>query len=243
MIVVGSGGNEGLAESLPGVFNGAIAAGTLAPDLTLADGSPRGPRLGVVAPGADIRGIAPDWQRYGRSTGSSNAAAYTSGALALTWALYPDATANQIMQSLVRNSGGTEHEPEFIDDSWGYGLVNVRQMLDSDPRSYPDVNPFLRDDDRSLPTLEDVREALGDPEPTASAAPTVEATRDGDSGASDASSDDESEESSASSLPLILGIAGALVVAAVAVGIVLARRRTAAPASTDPTSSAGGHDG
>lgn len=242
VIVVGSGGNHDVVDSLPATFNGAIATGTLAPGLTLAEGSPRGPVLGVVAPGAEIRAIAPDWQRYGKATGSSDAAAFTSAALALTWSLYPDATANQIMQSLIRNTGGTEHEPGFIDESWGYGLVNVRQMLDSDPRSYPDVNPFLRDDAAAVPSMEAAREALGMAEPAASASPTPEAAEDVGGTAGDARPDDEAEESS--STLMVVGIVAAVTAAAAVVILVLVRRRRGTtPTSTDSTSTAGGHHG
>jgi hypothetical protein len=177
VIVVASAGNEGVVDGLPAMFNGVVTVGTLDPDLTLAEGSPVSGGVDVVAPGGDIRTITADMQGYATSTGSSNAAAFTSGALALTWSHYPDATANQILQSLVRNTGGTEHEPAIENVALGYGVVNVRQMLDSDPRSYPDANPFISEDDRAFPSISAIREALGEPAPSTSPAPTAEEVR------------------------------------------------------------------
>jgi hypothetical protein len=239
-IVVGAAGNEGgAATGYPATFNGAVSVGTLGPDLQLAEGSPTS-GVAVVAPGGDIRGIAGDWQRYGKSTGSSDAAAFTSGALALAWSLYPDATANQILQSLIRNAGGTEHEPAIVGDAWGYGAVNVRQMLDSDPTGYPDVNPFIEDDADAVPSISQIDEALGTSEPEATPTPTAEPERD----APDAADrpDAEAEESS-SALPVVLGAVALLVVAGIVIAVVVARRRSSTQNPTDPTSTSGGHHG
>lgn len=239
-IVVGAAGNEGGATTgYPAAFSGAVAVGTLGSDVQLAEGSPTS-GVAVVAPGGDIRGVAGDWQRYGRSTGSSNAAAFTSGALALAWSLYPDATANQMLQSLIRNAGGTEHEPAIIDGAWGYGAVNVRQMLDSDPRGYPDVNPFIDEDAGAIPSISKVREALGMPDSEATPTPTAEPEADEPEAVEppDAASDDSS-----STLPVVLGAVTLLVVAGVVVAVVVARRRSSTQNPTDLTSTSGGHHG
>lgn len=238
VIVVGAAGNEGSTTDFPATFSGAVTVGTLAPDLTLAEGSPLGGGVDVVAPGADIRSIAPDWQRYGRSTGSSNAAAFTSGALALAWSLYPDATANQMMQSLIRNTGGTEHEPAIEDVAWGYGMVNVRQMLDTDPRSYPDVNPFLEEDENAVPSIDAVREALGETEPAATPTPPAD---DAPPAADPEAPADEPADSSPA-LPIALGAAAVIVLGTVA-AVVLVRRRRGDRTQPDPTTNAGGNDG
>jgi hypothetical protein len=237
-IVVGAAGNEGAGTNgLPARFNGAVPVGTLGPDLQLAEGSPTD-GVAVVAPGGEIRGVAGDWQRYGRGTGSSDAAAFTSGALALAWSLYPDATPNQILQSLIRNAGGTEHEPEIIDPAWGYGAVNVRQMLDSDPRSYPDVNPFIQDDEDAIPSISQIREALGTTEPTPS--PTAEPEQEASSAADRL---EPAPDEPASAVPVVLGVVALLVVAGIVVAVLVRRRRASREQPTDPTSTSGGHHG
>ncbi|GIG36314.1 S8 family peptidase [Cellulomonas pakistanensis] len=238
VIVVGAGGNNGVVEGLPARFNGAVTVGTLAPDLSLAEGSPTVGAVDVVAPGAQIRTIDPGLQRYVSTTGSSNATAFTSAALALAWSRYPDATANQILQSLIRNTGGTEHEPVIEHEAWGYGTVNIRQMLDSDPRSYPDVNPFIEESETALPSISDVREALGEPDPSPTPTPTSQEARE--TAAPEART--QAEESS-STLPVVLGAAGVVVAVVVALLLLLRRRRGAPhPTGTDDTTSRG-HDG
>lgn len=240
VIVVASGGNDGYVGGLPATFNGAVTVGTLAPDLSLAEGSPTVGAIDVVAPGAKIRTIDPGLQSYVTTTGSSNAAVFTSGALALAWSLYPDATANQILQSLIRNTGGTEHEPVIEDQAWGYGMVNIRQMLDSDPRSYPDVNPFIEESENAIPPISDVREALGqpDPSPTPTPKPTLPEARE-----TPAPEEQAGAEESSSTLPVVLGGAGVVLAAVVGLLLLLRRRRGAPhPTGTDETTSRG-HDG
>ena len=58
---------------------------------------------------------------------------------------WPDATGNQILQSLIRNtkgnaSGGPELDPEH---KRGFGIVDPGKLLSVDPAQYPDVNPLL----------------------------------------------------------------------------------------------------
>jgi hypothetical protein len=237
-IVVGAAGNEGGATTgYPAAFSGAVAVGTLGPDVQLAEGSPTS-GVAVVAPGGDIRGIAGDWQRYGTSTGSSNAAAFTSAALALAWSLYPDATPNQMLQSLIRNAGGTEHEPAIVDGAWGYGAVNVRQMLDSDPRGYPDVNPFIKDGPNAVPPISRVREALGMPEPEATPTPTVEA----EAVAPDAAVPTETE-SDGSALPVVLGGVALLAVVGTVLAVIRTRRHGGTQHLTTAARDAGDDEG
>jgi hypothetical protein len=217
VIVVAAGGNDGgFVHGNPAIFNGVVTVGTLGPDVQLDETSPKLGGVDVVAPGADLRSTAPTFDEYGRTTGSSNAAAFTSGALALVWSAWPDATANQILQSLVRNAGGEEHEPQIVDAAWGYGAVNVRQMLAIDPTSYPDENPFLSDDPDAMPSMAEVQAAL-EPAPTASGA--------ADTAGDDAATDDESDAAATSAFPVLAVAGGALLVVAAVVAIILVARR------------------
>jgi hypothetical protein len=72
-----------------------------------------------------------------------------SGILADVASKYPDATGNQLIQSLVRNSGSQAHElPAAPDPVMGYGTVNLSNMLRVDPAvAYEDVNPLIVPDD------------------------------------------------------------------------------------------------
>jgi len=128
----------------PANANGVVAVESSDPLDALTPENTTSPLLTVVAPGEKYREITDNWKTYAYFGGSSNATAYTSAALALVWSAYPKATGNQILQCLIRNTGGADH-PLGRDDSWGYGLVNVRHMLANDPTQYPDTNPLLRE--------------------------------------------------------------------------------------------------
>jgi hypothetical protein len=161
--------------------------------------------------------MAGTWDYYGTSTGSSNSAAYTAGALALAWSAYPDATANQILQALVHTAGGTVVETPVHDDDWGYGLVNARTLVSVDPTTYPDENPFLSDDPTLQPAAAHV---LGGDEPADPQAQESTPTE---------SVDEPVVQEREAGLPVLALAGGAalLVAAGVATAVVVACRRRA----------------
>lgn len=77
--------------------------------------------------------------------GTSTGSAVLSGYLALAVQKWPDATGNQILQSLVRNTKGNESGEAKLDPGHkrGYGQVDPARLLTVDPTQYPDVNPIL----------------------------------------------------------------------------------------------------
>jgi hypothetical protein len=233
IIVIGAAGNEGLAVTgWPATLNGAVATGTVGPGAVLDSGSPTGEHLGVVAPGADFRSIDPTFTTYGRSTGSSNSSVYTAGALALLWSQYPEATANQVLQALVRSTDGSEHEPTW-DEDYGFGSVHVRQLVASDPTTYPDENPFITDDSDATPTADVLLAEAATTTPEASA-PAAGETADG----GDESRADEDESSGGFGAGgLAIGAVGALVIIALVVaGLLVARKRRTSTSATDDQS-------
>ncbi|MDO5053436.1 MAG: S8 family serine peptidase [Pseudoclavibacter sp.] len=104
-------------------------------------------RLTVVAPGVNIRGTAHAggaWDRYALNIGTSPATAWTSGVLALAAAKWPEATGNQLIQSLIRNTSNGWEELSRTDIE-GFGLVSPQNLVTVDPTIYPDANPLLVD--------------------------------------------------------------------------------------------------
>lgn len=77
--------------------------------------------------------------------GTSTGSAVLSGYLALAVQKWPDATGNQILQSLVRNTKGNDSGEAKLDPGHkrGYGQVDPGRLLTVDPTQYPDVNPIL----------------------------------------------------------------------------------------------------
>lgn len=238
-IVVGAGGNDGAISGMPATANGVVTVGTVASDVTLAEGSPSGSKLSVVAPGARIRALTATWDGYGTTTGSSNATAYTAGVLALLWSLYPDATAGQVLQALIHTTDGEVRETPAHDWEWGYGTVSARSLLSVDPTTYPDENPFLLDDGRQ-PL---VSEVLGTPDDAASPDPQEEPG----AAPADDGGDAQTSTPAESSFPTAAALTAAAVLVLVVGGLVLliTRRRRTTGSEADAASSnySGGNNG
>ena len=96
-------------------------------------------------------------QRY--ATGTSIATPIVAGFMALAAQKYPDATGNQLIQSLVRNTWLEDHELSYDSENYlyGYGEASARHMLRVDPTQYDDVNLLIRDSLDETPTLEQIQ--------------------------------------------------------------------------------------
>jgi len=117
----GNGGEKGDNISYPAAYPGVIAVTAVDRYGTRASFSTRRWYATVSAPGVDVVIADPD-RRYYEGWGTSAAAAFVSGAVALIRAVHPDLTPAQIkklLQDTARNApvGGR-------DDSRGFGLVD-----------------------------------------------------------------------------------------------------------------------
>lgn len=157
VIFVAANPNESSRVPLGGPFayNGVVSVESLRPDEQRVD-RVRGPWLTVVAPGDRI--LTPsyadgEWNELWLSSGTSNATAFTSASLALAWSAHPQASGNEMIRSLVRNTAGGN--PRFErDDEAGYGQVSPAGMLHSDPTGYHDVNPLVSDEAEAVPAFD-----------------------------------------------------------------------------------------
>lgn len=227
VIVVAAAGNIPGQVHLPASFNSVVAVGSATPDLTTWAKNPTGPDLAVVAPGVGMRVPNQRFDGYMLADGSSLAAPFVAGSLALAWSQHPEATRNQMIQAMLRTTGGTTHALRR-DDIAGYGLVNPGQLMSVDPTTFPDEDPLLFDAFNRNPT---VAEVLGPtPSPTTSAEPTTDPNRetraDGTGGTG--------------ALPVLLALgAGATAVALGLTVLVVGRRRR----TSTTTDRRGEHDG
>jgi subtilisin family serine protease len=179
--------------------------------------------MGVVAPGGEIRAYYPDGWQYTAASGSSPATALTAGAIALVMSRWPEATPNQVLQSVIRNTGAEPHELEHTDE-YGYGFLNLPRLLETDPTQYEDVNPLIADDAELGP---DVATIFG--------APTDEPTA-GDSGGGADTPVEDAPSGMSTIVVLALVALAVLAVAGVTIALVVsARRRRTAPAVAPPT--------
>lgn len=122
------------------------------------------PGIGILYQGTPEGG----WSTPTLRNGTSLATPIVAGILAVAAQKYPDATSNQLLQSLIRNTGGNDGEPEYdASMQYGYGIASLTNLLKVDPTQYPDENPLLvATGDPSLEAIE----AAG-AEPTAEPSP------------------------------------------------------------------------
>ena len=73
--------------------------------------------------------------------------------LALARQKWPDATTNQILQSLVRSGLNPNHD---WNEKTGYGAAALGSLVNDDPSQYPDENPIIQKPGGSEPTADKV---------------------------------------------------------------------------------------
>ncbi|MCR2784681.1 MULTISPECIES: S8 family serine peptidase [unclassified Microbacterium] len=117
----------------------------------------------VVAAGVSLPtlgSVGGTWDEGGTASGSSFAAPLVAGMLALAAQRYPDATGNQLLQSLIHSTNGSIHEPTYDPATgYGYGAAWPASLLEDDPTDYPDENPLM-DRPNGIPSAEQVAEAV-----------------------------------------------------------------------------------
>ena len=129
-------------------FPGTVTVNSLARDGTVsATSDVMDGNVSILSPGADTLGYDFTNRRelsLGNG-GTSTAAADLTGYLALAVQKWPEATGNQILQSLVRNTKGNDSGEARLDEEHrtGFGAVDPPRLLSVDPTGYPDVNPLL----------------------------------------------------------------------------------------------------
>ena len=85
--------------------------------------------------------------------GTSYSTPLVAGMLALARQKWPDATPNQILQSLVHSGLNPNHE---WNQYTGYGAIDGGGLVIDDPSQYPDENPILNKPGGSEPTADEV---------------------------------------------------------------------------------------
>ncbi|GLW19081.1 hypothetical protein Stsp01_58240 [Streptomyces sp. NBRC 13847] len=134
VLLVVSTGNEGQGrlDELPS-YPGVMAVGAVDKAGKVWEKSNYGPQTMVTAPGTLIRSAGAS-KPYRLANGTSDAAAYVSGAAALLRAKYPDLTAGQIANRLVKTAGlpPGQEGMKLPDPHYGYGFIRPLRALTQD---------------------------------------------------------------------------------------------------------------
>ncbi|MEU8849741.1 type VII secretion-associated serine protease mycosin [Streptomyces sp. NPDC048564] len=144
-VVVAAAGNEGsIAVTEPAALPGVVAVGAIDKDGNRWSGSNTGKGLALMAPGDEILGADMNMpRRYNLSEGTSDAAAYVSATAALVRSKYPDLTAGQVINRLIKSASFLGHKGlEAPDEEYGYGIIRPRQAVMMDIPAGPKKNPL-----------------------------------------------------------------------------------------------------
>ncbi|SER70140.1 Serine protease, subtilisin family [Gracilibacillus ureilyticus] len=151
ILVVASSGNaeeDGQVTDdvlFPARFSNVISVGSVNNQLRRSEFSYQGPSLQYVAPGEDILSTYFEEPDYVEMSGTSMAAPYVTGILALYKEVYPNIDKNSLMK--IINSNVEDLGAKGRDDEYGYGLIQAPDswFWDIDPSIwFADYVYFLR---------------------------------------------------------------------------------------------------
>ncbi|MFC9315376.1 S8 family serine peptidase [Streptomyces nigra] len=79
---------------------------------------------------------------YGRATGTSDSTAFVSATAALVRAKYPELSAGQVINRLIKSASFAHHKGlKAPDEEYGYGIVRPYSALTMDIPAGPKANP------------------------------------------------------------------------------------------------------
>ncbi|MFF6978669.1 type VII secretion-associated serine protease mycosin [Streptomyces sp. NPDC008343] len=204
-IVVAATGNEGRAGlSYPSKLPGVVAVGAVNESLALWENSNFGAGVTLTAPGVSIVEADPTQASgYAEGTGTSDAAAYVSATAALVRAKYPDLTAGQVINRLIKSATMLDHDVKKTpDEEYGYGIIRPYKALTMEIPKGPKQGPLAQ---ASPSTSTNSGAASSDNDSTSQAAK-------------------KKKKSSSGSIFLIAGIAAAVVVVGITIAVIRSRR-------------------
>ncbi|MFG6444368.1 S8 family serine peptidase [Microbacterium sp. P07] len=221
----------------PEGYNGVVAASAVDSAGALQvrdDGSPQAlADTTVVAAGSELPAVgdwnSATWDTSLTGTGSSFASPLVAGMLAVVAQRYPEATGNQLIQTLIHNTGVDDHPLERDETGgYGYGAAWLTHMLAVDPTQYPDVNPLM-DKSSGAPSDEQVAAAAARDfalpfaeTPTADATPSDSFAEYGDDAAAEP---DVGDAAFPALLPIILIVVALIVAGGIILVVVMTNAR------------------
>ena len=158
VIIVGPMGNDAKDENDAsyGWWSGTVGVSAIDASGQLASYSSWG--QGVVAAGIGGPVKARDYETgtIKDVQGTSISTPIVAGQIALARSRWPQATPNQILQSVTHNGSNNGAWNQYT----GYGALSLDGLLGSDPSQYPDENPLADKGGGSTPTPAEVQQYL-----------------------------------------------------------------------------------
>ncbi|MET9516919.1 type VII secretion-associated serine protease mycosin [Streptomyces sp. NPDC002994] len=206
VVVVASAGNDGVEDiEYPARLPGVVAVGAIDESRKRWEDSNYGPGLTLMAPGANIVGADHTIPSgYSNGSGTSDATAYVSAAAALVRSKFPDLTAGQVINRLVKSATFLDHKAKkgVPDEEYGYGIIRPNKALRMDIPAGPKAGPL--------------------PQAPSS---TSSSSSDGAPKGNDEKSESPSEEGTSSGTLITIGAGvAAVVVLGIVIAVILNRR-------------------
>ena len=158
VIIVGPIGNDARDENDASFawWSGTVGVSAIDASGQLASYSSWG--QGVVAAGIGGPVKARDYETGAIKDvqGTSISTPIVAGQIALARSRWPQATPNQILQSVIRSGSNNGVWNQYT----GYGALSLDGLLGSDPSQYPDENPLADKGGGSMPTPAEVQQYL-----------------------------------------------------------------------------------
>ncbi|MFE6865393.1 type VII secretion-associated serine protease mycosin [Kitasatospora sp. NPDC057692] len=174
VVLVASTGNDGDkkgAVEYPAAFPGVVAVGAVDRNGRIWEKSSFGPETTLVAPGAEVpHAIAKTTSAHGLGNGTSDATAYVSATAALIRAKYPDLSAGQVINRMIKSAAPPADGSAVPNNRYGYGLLSPAKALEANPAvdGGPRENPLAgRAEAQAAPSVAPVEEEWGSPPPVA----------------------------------------------------------------------------
>ena len=156
-IITASAGNGGADDNATSLsqWSGVVGVTSIGIDGNRQDYSSWGQGVTTTAVGGPLSVHDYDTGQIKQVSGTSVSAPIVAGVLALARQKWPNATANQLLQLLVKTGLNPDH-------TWnqytGYGGIDPGAMLKTVPTTLPDVNPLADKGNGSSPTPDEVQQ-------------------------------------------------------------------------------------
>ncbi|MGW3040107.1 type VII secretion-associated serine protease mycosin [Kitasatospora sp. NPDC001159] len=219
VVLVAGTGNDGKTDGVgyPAGFPGVVAVGAADSKGVVWEDSTSGSETTLIAPGVGIyHASAKSPTSYAVGDGTSDATAYVSATAALIRSKYPNLSAGQVINRMIKTATPPANGTVVPNNHYGYGTVAPAKALEANPAvdNGPKENPLVkRPESKGTPPGYD-DDATDEP----SVEPVVP---EGDAG---------SGSSDSTGLVIAAAAAGAVVLGASVAAVLMARRRKRAAA-------------
>ncbi|MDI3420762.1 S8 family serine peptidase [Streptomyces luteolus] len=143
VVVVAGVGNDGGTVSSTATLPGVVGVTAVDEDLKPWSEANSGEGVVLAAPGVDITSATPTTSSgYRKATGTSDATAYVSGIAALLRSKFPDLTAGQIINRMVKSADYLGNAPDK--ETLGYGIARPGTAMRMDIPKGPKEGPLAQ---------------------------------------------------------------------------------------------------